>query len=72
MLDCDFFLLAGIPDSPAAFYHFLMDAAGRVTIKKCHRTCLDETGLLASDLYERKLHNYSHDYMINRFGLTRQ
>ena len=35
--------LAGIPGSPAAFYHFLMDAArsaSHVTIKKCQRTWL--------------------------------
>ncbi len=33
-------LLAGIPGLPAAFYHFLMDTASHVTIKKCQRTWL--------------------------------
>ncbi len=40
--------LAGIPGSPAAFYHLLMDAASRVTIKSVKELGLQETGLPAS------------------------
>ncbi len=36
-------VVAGIPGSPAAFYHFLTDAAG-VTIKSVKELGLQETG----------------------------
>ncbi len=44
------YYIAGIPGSPAAFYHFLKDAVGasHVTIKSVKELGLQETGLPAS------------------------
>ncbi len=60
--------LARIPVSPAAFYHFLMDAsaARHVTIKKCQKTWL--SGDRSSSYIEDRVdhHHTSHKMWLQR------